>query len=218
MIGIPEKLRAISDQYLSSIGIDQKVAPISIIDDKFEISVKKIKRNRTKAAEVEHAVRHFISEKFEEDPELYASFAKRLEEVLEIFKDNWEKVYELLEELRLKIKEAENEPTYGLHRKKQMPFFRILKKELYDNRQLTEEEITSLVDLTQNLYLIIHREIALKDFWNNIPARNRLKGELINSVILYHKEIPNILENRNLIISRMMEVAEKNNDVILYGI
>ena len=89
-------------------------------------NVKKIKRKKTKAAEVEHAIRHFIEEKYSEDPELYASFAEILEQILEEFKNNWDKVYEKLQELRERIKNADKEPTYGLSRKKQMPFFRIL--------------------------------------------------------------------------------------------
>ena len=36
MKGIPPKLRAITDQYLTSKSIDQKVEPISILDKDFE--------------------------------------------------------------------------------------------------------------------------------------------------------------------------------------
>jgi type I site-specific restriction-modification system R (restriction) subunit len=60
MKGIPAKLRALADAYLSSKGIDEKVKPISILDDDFESQVAKRKRTKTKAAEVEHALRHHI--------------------------------------------------------------------------------------------------------------------------------------------------------------
>ena len=60
MKGIPEKLRGITDDYLKSKGIDQKIAPISILDDKFEADVNNKKRKKTKAAAVEHAIRHHI--------------------------------------------------------------------------------------------------------------------------------------------------------------
>ena len=141
MKGIPPKLRGIADEYLISKGIDQSVAPISIIADDFQEHVKTKERTKTKAAEVEHAVRHYIDINIDEDPELFASFAEALEEILQNFKGNWKLIYEELEKLREKIKNREKEETYGLDRKKQMPFFRIFKAELFANRDLNEDEI-----------------------------------------------------------------------------
>jgi type I restriction enzyme, R subunit len=60
MKGIPPKRRGITDAFLESRGIDLKVAPISILDQDFERQVGKRKRNKTKAAEVEHAIRHHL--------------------------------------------------------------------------------------------------------------------------------------------------------------
>lgn len=218
MKGVPEKLRRIVDAHLISKGINQKVAPISIIDEKFQENVSKVKRTRTKAAEIEHAVRHYIDAHADEDPELYASFSEILEGIFKDFKNNWEMIYQKLEELRTKIKNSGKEPTYGLHRKKHMPFFRIFKKEIFANNDLSDEEIAILVNLTQTVFLVFETELKLPDFWGNIPAKNRLRGEL--SEILLSKEfkdLPNVIKKRNSIASRIMEVAEKNNDIILFA-
>lgn len=218
MKGIPDKLRRIADEYIISKGIDQKVAPISITDKKFHDTLKKRKRKKTKAAEIEHAVRHYITMNYFEDPELYASFSETLEQILKEFKDNWNIIYQKLEELRIRIINAEKEPTYGLHRKKHMPFFRILKKETFVKQELTDDQISKIVNLTQNVYLVVERELKLTDFWENIPARNRLKGELIETLLSGDfKDLPNIVHKRNAIVTRMMEVARNNNDIILYG-
>ena len=56
---------------------------------------------------------------------------KALVVIFERFRDNWNKIYEELEKLRTRIINASNEPTYGLHRKKQMPFFRMFQRELF---------------------------------------------------------------------------------------
>jgi len=50
MKGIPAKLRAITDAYLISQGIDVKIKPISILDDDFEGEVSKRDRTKTKVA------------------------------------------------------------------------------------------------------------------------------------------------------------------------
>ena len=100
-----------------------------------------------------------------------------MEHILEEERNNWEAIYAKLDELRQKIKQAASEPTYGLHRKKQMPFFRILKRELFGDADLANGEISSLVALTKDLYVLIEREIGLTGFWQSAPARNKLQGK-----------------------------------------
>ncbi len=218
MKGIPPKLRAITDKHLESKGIDIKVAPISILDEDFQKDVGKRSRTKTKAAEVEHAIRHHLDIELDDDPDLQASFAESLAKIFEQFRDNWDRIYEELEKLRVRIINASGEPTYGLHRKKQMPFFRCLKREVYDEKKLNEDEIASLVDLTQRVTLIIERELSLTSFWESIPARKKLKAEiqkvLLNSAF---ETLPGLRNNRTHVISRIMEIAEKNNDIILYA-
>ncbi|WP_243141157.1 type I restriction endonuclease subunit R [Alkaliphilus pronyensis] len=218
MKGIPPKLRSLTDAYLESRGIEQKVEPVSILDDDFQKQVEKRKRSKTKAAEVEHAIRHHIDIELDDDPDLQASFAEALEGVFLAFKDNWNKIYEELEKLRERIRNASKEPTYGLHKKKQMPFFRSFKRHLYDDRELNDDEISLVVDLTQQIYLLVEREICLSGFWDSIPARNKLKAE-IQKMLLSKKfiRIPGMVSKKNELISRVMEIAEKNNDTILYA-
>jgi type I restriction enzyme R subunit len=236
MKGIPPKLRAITDQYLASKSIDQKIAPISILDEDFEKNVGKRKRMKTKAAEVEHAIRHHLDVDLDDDPDLQASFAEALTKIFLDFKNNWKKIYEELEKLRERVKNSSKESTYGLHRKKQMPFFRAFKREIFgsgDNESeknriaaesdsaygMNEEEIISvLVNLTQQVYLLVERELQLTGFWESIPARNKLKADIQETILKPpYTKLPNLLKKRLHIISRVMEIAEKNNDVIVYS-
>lgn len=212
MKGIPPKLRNIADEFLLSKGIEQKVAPISIIADDFQKHVTSKKREKTKAAEVEHAVRHFIDINIDEDPELFASFSQALEEILHNFKGNWKAIYEELEKLREKIKNREKEQTYGLDLKKQMPFFRIFKAELFDNQELNEDEISQNVNLTQHVFNLVATEIKLTGFWDSTPAQNKLKAELQKLLLSPEfSKLPNILMKRNELISRIMELAKSNH-------
>ncbi|CAB3741277.1 hypothetical protein LMG22037_06475 [Paraburkholderia phenoliruptrix] len=218
MLGIPPKLRALTDQYLASKGIEQKVKPISILDEDFESKVAKRKRTKTKAAEVEHAIRHHLDVELDDDPELQASFSAALTAILQEFKDNWQKIYDELEKLRSRIIEAANEPTYGLHKKKQMPFFRIFKAEIFDKVELDDDQVGMLVELTQQVFLVVERELKLASFWESIPARNKLRAEIQQILVSEaFRSLPKVVANRSQIISRVMEIAEKNNDRILYS-
>lgn len=60
MKGIPPKLRQITDAFLESRGIQVKVEPISILDEDFQRGVNSRTRTKTKAAEIEHAIRHHL--------------------------------------------------------------------------------------------------------------------------------------------------------------
>ena len=216
MKGIPPKLRAIADEYLESKGITEKVAPISIVSEKFVDSVKKRKTDKTRAAATEHAIRDYIDVNIDEDPELFASFAKALEEILKNFAGNWKKIYEELEKLRQRIRAREQENTYGLDRKRQMPFFRIFKSELYNNAELNEEQISKNVELTIHVVEYLQTELRLLGFWSSIPAQNHLRGEL--QKILLSSEfctMPNMMAKYSEIISRIMEVARVNHSKIV---
>lgn len=225
MKGIPPKLRALADAYLESRGIDTKIKPISILDEDFEKGVNDRKRTKTKAAEVEHAIRHHLDVDLDDDPDLQASFAEALAAIFEQFRDNWQKIYEELEKLRQRIKEAGKEPTYGLHRKKQMPFFRLFRRELemameqspdYGNKP--DERIAVLVDLTQQVYNTVERELNLAGFWESIPARNKLRAEIQKVLVSgQYAKVPNLVRNREHVISRVMELAESRNDTILHA-
>lgn len=222
MRGIPEKLRGITDEYLTSKGIEQKIEPISIMDEKFFDHVQLKQRTRTKAAEIEHAIRHFIEININEDPELYASFAKTLMEILRDLQDNWDEVYRRLEELRKRIINTANEPTYGLHKKKQMPFFRILKKELYgEHETLAEDAISLLVGATTEIFDKARLEIDSIGFWRNVPAQAKLKGEIVDILISQERgfihSLPDVFKKRNEIATRIMELSKSNHDIILYA-
>lgn len=216
MKGIPPKLRVIADEFLKSKGIAQKVEPISIMSDEFQKHVKDRKRTKTKAAEVEHAVRHYININIDEDPELFASFSESLSQILEEFAGNWEKIYEELEKLREKIKNREQEESYGLDRKKQMPFFRIFKAEIFNSEHLTEDQIAQNVSLTLDVYHMVRNEILLTGFWDNPPAQSRLRGNL-NGLLLSKEyiKLPNMRNKYKVLTTRIMEHAKANHFIII---
>ncbi|MFC1794145.1 hypothetical protein ACFL3Q_11225, partial [Planctomycetota bacterium] len=84
--------------------------------------------------------------------------------------------------------------------------------------ELNDDQIANIVSLTQQVFNVIECELKLTGFWESDPARNKLKAE-IKKVLLSPQfvSLPGITKNRAHIISRCMELAEKNNDRILYA-
>jgi type I restriction enzyme R subunit len=129
-----------------------------------------------------------------------------------------EKIYEELEKLRRRMEAKEKEQTYGLDRKKQMPIFRILRAELFDNRDLTEDEIAQNVSLTQNVFNLILQEVQTAGFWNTVPAQSRLKADLQELLLSEQfSALPNLWDKRKILVSRLMEWARENHGIITRG-
>jgi len=214
--GIPEKLRAIADEYLVSNGIYTKVEPISIMSEDFAKEVGHRTRSKTKAAEVEHAIRHFINVRIDVDEEMMSSFADMMEAIFQEFKDNWERIYEELEKLRKKmVATMKEEDAYGLHKNRELPFFHTLKDAIFGgvHSKTSEDETTMLLELTREVSIIIVREIKLPDFWDKTAAKNRLRQFLIECIIAFCVKKPDNIKNMVMpkhqqLAQRLMEKAE----------
>ncbi|MBI5192602.1 MAG: type I restriction endonuclease subunit R [Nitrospirae bacterium] len=220
MKGVSEKLRKVTDEFLKSKGIETKVEPISILDDKFFEHVKARKLEKTKAAEVEHAIRHFIDINMDEDPELYASFAEELQRILTAFRENWEEIYRLLEALRNKIKAAQQEDTRGLDRKRQMPIYRKLHALIYDKKEnLNDDEINNLLVWTKEIYGLLKVDLPMTGFWDNPASVARLRGEISNFIAAECHSIPSAFRNRNIIAQEILAWAkdERITSAIIYA-
>jgi type I restriction enzyme R subunit len=115
-----------------------------------------------------------------------------------------------------------------------MPIFRMLRQEIFGDTASEislhtaeeppiygmpeEERISKLVALTEHLSIEVERELNLTGFWESIPARNKLVADL--QKVLFQPDfadLPGLRTNRKHIISRLMEIAEKNNDAILHA-
>lgn len=220
MKGVSDKLRKVTDEFLKSKGIETKIEPISILDDKFFDNVRAIKRKETRAARIEHAIREIINISIDEDPELYASFAEELARILAAFKENWEEIYRLLEELRKKIKKAQEEDTKGLNRKTQMPIYRKLNSLIYDKKENpTDDEVNNLLIWTKEIYGMLKIELALIGFWNNPASVARLRGEISNYIASECHAIPAAFRNRNEIAQEILAWSkdERITSAIIYS-
>ncbi|MBJ2184137.1 MAG: type I restriction endonuclease subunit R [Muribaculaceae bacterium] len=216
MKGLTPKLVAIANKHLVDKGVDEKVKPISIMAEDFLKETMKRKTEKSRAAQVEHAIRNYIEINIDEDPELFASFAEAIEQILKDFAGNWKKIYEELEKLREKIRNREHEETYGLDRKSQMPFFRLFKKELWGDAPLSEDEIGKNVELTTAIFGVLHTELQLVGFWESASAPIGLREKILNTLLLPEFcTLPNIVAKRNEIISRIMEIARAKHSAIL---
>lgn len=81
--GCGEKVRKIIEEHIRISGIEHLLEPVSIFSEKFDDEVAKLTSIEAKASEMEHAIRHEIIIKFEEDPVFYQSLKEQLQKIIE---------------------------------------------------------------------------------------------------------------------------------------
>jgi len=206
---ISKKVREIVEEYLISKGVDPKIPPIPLLEDNFIAEVKKKKIPKAQAQELKSAIEEHISKHSEEDPEFYERFSDRLNRVLEEYKENWELLAQELEIIRNNIKQGrESEDTFGFEPKKEMPFFGLLKQEIYgkkSTKELSDEEIDFLVELTRDIIEIIKREIQVVDFWESFTKQKRVKSHIINQLL--NTKNNTLFVKRNEIAQKLLELS-----------
>ncbi|WP_163527844.1 type I restriction endonuclease subunit R [Halobacillus ihumii] len=143
-----EKVRQLIEEHVYATTPEVLFEPIDILSNRFEEKLDEIKTPESKAAEMEHALKHEIRIKLEENPVLYTSLKERLEELIERRKERQMTIEELLEEYRDMIHEmrnnAEESKEHGFE-PKQYPFFQLLEKELASNEEESLKELTHII-------------------------------------------------------------------------
>jgi len=78
-----DKVRKLIEDSVAASGVQILVKSVNIFSGEFQSKLDALKSDDAKASEMEHAVRHEIHVKLEEDPAYYQSLRERLEEIIE---------------------------------------------------------------------------------------------------------------------------------------
>ena len=83
LAGCGEKVRKLIADAVVADGIQILVREVQLFSPEFEEKVEALKSDDAKASEMEHAIRHEINVRVEENPAFYQSLRQRLEEIIE---------------------------------------------------------------------------------------------------------------------------------------
>ena len=81
--GCGEKVRKLIADAVAADGVQILVKEVQLFSPEFEEKVEALKTDEAKASEMEHAIRHEISIRLEENPAFYQSLRERLEAIIE---------------------------------------------------------------------------------------------------------------------------------------
>jgi type I restriction enzyme, R subunit len=173
------KVKELIEEHLYATNIEVLHEPVDILSNKFEQRLEEAKTPEGKAAEMEHAIRHEIKVKIDENPVLYTSLKERLEELLQRRKDRQMTIEELLAEYREMVSEmrntAQKSQEHGFKRE-QYPFYQMLEQQLPD-----EQDKEALKELTHIITEDIQEQAVIE--WTEKEdvkreMRKRIKRQL----------------------------------------
>jgi type I restriction enzyme, R subunit len=204
------KVRKLIDKHLVSMGIDTKITQVSILTEEFSNKVDALNKTpRSKASEMEHAIRWHIKVNMDKDPTLYSRFKDRLETILNAYKENWNDIIAELGKLKDEMAAGRKEETEGIA-PKEAPFYDLLKTRLQDENENT---IYYTKELTLKLMSYLKETASIKNFWTDKAAeRKKIEGTIEDEI--YYSRIPGLSENAAEITTELMKLA-KNRETDL---
>jgi type I restriction enzyme R subunit len=204
--GAGEKVRKLIEDHLHSVGIDPKIPPIDLLANDFKEKLSKHKSARSRASEIENALRHQIRIKIDENPEFYKSLSEKLEDLIRKYRERWDELEQLLLELRVAVDEQEQVPPIEGITRDQYAYYLILDAEI--TSAITDKTKTptqdELVHLTKDLTAIIDTATAIIGFRQKWNLQRQVQRDIIRSV---HSQPYGSDELAKVIADRFLELA-----------
>jgi type I restriction enzyme, R subunit len=210
------KVRKMIDAHLETLGIDSRVAPVSLLSKDFAKEVDKLGKNsKSKASEMEHAIRRHIKVNINKDPALYKRFLRRMEEILERYKGNWDAIVEEFEKVRedlAKGRQGDNEEE-GLN-EQELPFYDFIIFSAFNDEAINDEQKEALKALTIELIHLLQDAINKPNFWKGRAAEIRkLQGEIDD--MLDFSSIEKVAKLHSKLSIELMNLAKRRHQQLI---
>jgi type I restriction enzyme R subunit len=180
------KVRRLIDEHLSSLGIEEKLPPVSLTADDFEEKVAAISDARARASEMEHAARHHIDINRGRDPRRYRLLSERLEEILRDYADDWEQQAALLAALVAELRAdrpAEDDPLSAPER----AMYGVLLEGTSHDGVVDPETDRLLADIATGTMELAVKFTHRRDFWRKQVDQDEFRSQVAG--LLLRKDI-----------------------------
>ncbi|GAB1821046.1 type I restriction endonuclease subunit R [Herbidospora sp. RD11066] len=207
------KIRALIDEHIASLGIEEQLPPIRMTAPGFAAKVEAMSGGpRAKASEMENAIRHHISIRGGEDPARYQMLSERLEKILTELKDEWDQQVIALRDLMTDIVQEKQENPFGLS-EIEARVHRTITAELATSPEeaLTEERFA---DAAREIHLKATRTIHRQDFWRKRVDQNDFRLDIF--AILHERNFGEY-ERLDQLATDLLDVIKSNRHLIPRG-
>lgn len=211
-----QKVKDLINEHLISLGINPKVPPVELLSEAFIESLNQHAAGNAeaKASEMEHALRKHCTVHHDEDPAFYQSLSEKVENLIDQYKDQWEKLAEELEKLRSFALAGRQQGEDGMSREA-TTFFDHIAMQAFEQGTIPDEARTPMKLLMEAIVEKLQNSIGSMDFWKNADKQKRTRSEI--KTVLTLTGIPELKEKRERLAIEIMNLAKNRHDALLTG-
>ena len=185
--GAGEKVRRLIEEHVYSTGVDLKIPPVDLLAADYGEKLSRHKSSRSKASEIEHAIKHHIKINIEDDPEYYRKLSERLEDIIRRSEEKWDELVQLLLDFRDNIESDRRKQAEDLDLSStELSFYNILMAELTGgNEEMAMDARTSekVKEVVRFLVAMLDEATRIVDFFNKWDEQKRVKRDIKRVVI-----------------------------------
>ena len=182
-----EKVRKLIEEHVYSTGIDPKIPPVDLLAVDYKEKLNQHKSSRSKASEIEHAIKHHIKINLEDDPEYYRKLSERLEDIIRNYEEKWDELVQLLLDFRGNIEDDHKKEAEDLGLSStELSFYNILMVELTErNDDVTMDAQTQekVKEVVRSLVAMLNEATQIVDFFDKWDAEKEVRRDIKRVVI-----------------------------------
>ena len=211
-----QKVRDLINEHLISLGINPKVPPVELLSEDFIANLNRHAAGNAeaKASEMEHAIRKHCTVHHDEDPAFYKSLSEKVENLIDQYQDQWNKLAEELEKLRTVAIEGRKQGEESMSREA-TTFFEHIANEAFDNGEVPVDVKPKMKALIVAIVETLQHSIGSIDFWHNSDKQKKTRSEIKTALTL--TGVPELRINRERIAIEVMKLAKNRHDELLKG-
>jgi len=209
-----EKVKALINEHLISLGINPKVPPVELLSEDFlaQLATHAGDNSEAKASEMEHAIRKHCTVHHDQDPAFYKSLSEKVNALIEKHHDEWEILAEKLTELRKEAIHGRQQGEEGMG-KEATTFYHHIAELVFDSGVVNDRDKPAFKALIETAVKILQENIASIDFWLNPDKQKRVRG-LIKTGIARTGIEPLKLHRERVAVEIMKLAKNRHNDLI----
>jgi type I restriction enzyme R subunit len=209
-----EKVKALINEHLISLGINPKVAPVALLAEDFmaQLAVHAGGISEAKASEMEHAIRKHCTVHHNEDPAFYKSLSAKVDALIEQHQDQWDLLAEKLAALCGEAIAGRRQGEEGLS-KEATPFYAHIAQVGFANGMVGEDDKPHFKTLMEAVVALLQQTIGSVDFWQNPDKQKSLRGRIKTEIT--KTGIEELKANRERVAVETMRLAKSRHDELL---
>jgi type I restriction enzyme R subunit len=209
-----EKVKALINEHLVSLGINPKIEPVELFAEDFleKLAAHSGNNGEAKASEMEHAIRKHCTVHHDEDPAFYKSLSEKVDALIEKHHDEWDLLVEKLAELRTEAIAGRRTGEDGMS-KEATTFYEHIVGVGFAHGAIAESDKPKFKALMEATVEVLQETIASIDFWQNPDKQKRVRGVIKTEIT--KAGIEELKKNRERVAVEIMRLAKNRHDELL---